>query len=108
MTFGWFCHEVTHFMKCNAMILKLPFMNKNSFLPILRHNFGIIFRAKGGVEAEREERQKWVNKERQKIQDSVNGRQNGLFKKNFENKYYHTYIDYYQELGAGVAQWLAC
>ena len=37
----------------------------------------MTFRAKGGVEAEREERQRWVDKERQKIQTSLNGRQNG-------------------------------
>lgn len=33
-----------------------------------------FFRAEGGVEAEKEERERWINKERQKITDSVEGK----------------------------------
>lgn len=32
------------------------------------------FREKGGVEAEREERERWITREQQKIMDSVNGK----------------------------------
>lgn len=31
-------------------------------------------REKGGVEAEREERERWITREQQKIMDSVNGK----------------------------------
>ncbi len=32
----------------------------------------IVCRAQGGKEAEKEEREKWVSKERKKMQDSIN------------------------------------
>ena len=34
----------------------------------------LLFRERGGIEAEKEERQLWVSRERKKIMDSVNGR----------------------------------
>ena len=33
----------------------------------------LFFRGRGGVEAEREERERWIDHERRKIQDSVKG-----------------------------------
>jgi len=33
-------------------------------------------RVVGGRDAEREERQKWINRERKRIEDSVNGKPN--------------------------------
>lgn len=33
----------------------------------------LVFRGRGGVEAEREERERWIDHERRKIQDSVKG-----------------------------------
>ena len=33
-----------------------------------------IFREKGGVEAERAERERWITREQQKIMESVNGK----------------------------------
>ena len=36
-------------------------------------NTGCNARAVGGREAEKEERQKWINRERKRIEDSVNG-----------------------------------
>jgi hypothetical protein len=38
------------------------------------------YRNAGGVEAERIERQKWVDAERKKISDSVNGKTNCPYK----------------------------
>jgi hypothetical protein len=35
-----------------------------------------IFRGRGGVEAERQEREVWIDHERRKIQDSVKGSAN--------------------------------
>ena len=35
--------------------------------------FDLVLRERGGVEAEKEERQLWVSRERKKIMDSVNG-----------------------------------
>ena len=34
------------------------------------------YRAEGGIEAERRERDNWMNKEKRRIQDSVNGEVN--------------------------------
>ena len=34
------------------------------------------YRAEGGIEAERKERDNWMNKEKRRIQDSVNGEVN--------------------------------
>lgn len=36
--------------------------------------FCLLFRAQGGVEAEREERERWITRERQKIEASIDGK----------------------------------
>lgn len=53
--------------------------NKNNVKPhiinIIQFYDGFtIFRGRGGVEAEREERERWIDHERRKIQESVKGK----------------------------------
>lgn len=40
-----------------------------------KFNLFTIFRGRGGVEAEREERERWIDHERRKIQESVKGKE---------------------------------
>lgn len=54
--------------------------NKNNVKPhiinIIQFDNGFtIFRGRGGVEAEREERERWIDHERRKIQESVKGKE---------------------------------
>lgn len=54
--------------------------NKNNVKPhiinIIQFDNGFtIFRGQGGVEAEREERERWIDHERRKIQESVKGKE---------------------------------
>lgn len=39
------------------------------------YNLFATFRGRGGVEAEREERERWIDHERRKIQESVKGKE---------------------------------
>ena len=40
----------------------------------IRWKNSLLLREKGGVEAEREERERWITREQQKIMDSFNGK----------------------------------